>query len=142
MLDPVRAFERRALRPLQILLVALIVFSVVQRDWWWVGGAIAALFYLGTIGAKLHPRQTASDLANGPLEGVAAQREPAGLLTTEKARRVGHACTRIAILISVYAFAVTYGPLGLRWYWCAAIAWGTLLLTGSVLKLTFKTVQA
>ena len=141
MLDPVHAFERGVLRPLQLILLAVSIFSGVQREWWWMGGAIAALFYLGTIGAKLHPRQSASDLSKGPLEGVAARREAASLSPTEKTKLVGHACTRVAILIAVYGFAITYGPLGLHWYWCAAIAWGTLLLMGSVLKLTFRTVH-
>ena len=142
MLNPVQAFERRVLRPLQFLLLTLIIFSGIEQDWWWIGGAIVALFYLGTIGAKLHPRQTASNLAKGPLGGAAAQREAASLSATEKTQLVGHASTRVSLLIGIYGFAATYGPLGLRWYWCAAIAWVTLLLMGSVLKLAFRTVKA
>ena len=140
MKDPARIFEIAVLRPIWAGIVLLAVFSGIRQSWWWAAGAVAALLYVGSVGAKLHPRQSAAELATGPLEGTAARRESSLLSPSEKLLFVGQASTRLAILVGLYAFAVAHSYVELPWYWCIAIAWGTFLLAGASLKLAFRVV--
>ena len=140
MTDPVHTFERRVLRPSQLILLTLVLVAGIQAHWWWVGGSIFALLYLGTVGASLHPRQSAADLTRGPIESVAARAESASLSYEQKAALVGRACTRVAIPIAIYALAIANSALELPWYWSVGIAWVVLIAAGAALKLAFRVV--
>ena len=140
MTDHYKRFEVFILRPLQILFLASAIVFLVKSMWWGAAAGAACIFYLGIIGSKLHPLQSASDLAQGPLEGTKAQIE-SELLTPEMKRMlVGHACTRIGILLGVVAGVVSCAALGWRWYFALLIIWPTILLSGALMKLAFKTV--
>ena len=73
--NPIRRFELAVLRPLQIAFVVAAIVSVFHGMWWCLGGCVVGVFALGVIGASLHPLQSASDLAQGPIESPAARVE-------------------------------------------------------------------
>jgi len=140
MADPVRPFELAVLRPLQVLLLGVALVSLIRAEWLWLGGAVLALLYLGVVGSKLHPLQSARDLAEGPLESPRAKAEAAVLPDTMKFLLVGHACTRVGILVGVAAGAslLTFA----HWRWYAASIAGAIVMTlaGGTLKAIFAPV--
>src|SRR5258708_3947848 len=123
MADSVRQFEVVILRPLQLILLGVAVVTGFTRHWFWFGGFVLALLYLGTVGSKLHPLQTASDLASGPLTNPSALRESASLSPGVKIGLVGAACTRIGIFLGITAGFVFWFALGWRWYFALPAAW-------------------
>jgi len=142
MWDPVRRFEVAILRPAQLLILAAGTVTALRGRWWWVVGCVLGLLYLGVVGSKLHPLQTASDLAQGPLEGPVAAAESAVLTQDDKRRLVDQACTRIGILAGAVLFFVLFGLFRWRWYWAVPAAWVAVMLSGAVLKLVFRTVAS
>ena len=132
-------FEVVVLRPLQaVFLVSAVVFLFIGM-WWWLLGCAAGVFYLGIIGSKLHPLQSAAALAQGPIEGPAAQIESEILPSEVKQMLVGHACTRTGIFLGVVGGVISWAALGLSWYFALVTTWLIILLTGALLKLAFKT---
>ena len=138
--QPVRTFEHGVLRPLQLVTLILVFLLALRFFWPWVVAAIAAFFYLGLIGSKLHPLQSARELASGPLNGPAANREAAILDPQQQTILVGHACTRVGLLLGVAAGAACWFALGWRWWAALLVAWLVILLAGAGLKLAFKVV--
>ncbi len=135
--DQVRQFEVVILRPLWVALLATAGLLALGGHWLWLGGALLGVFYLGVIGSNLHPLQSAGDLATGPLTGPAALQEALLLPAQIQAPLVGHACTRVGLLVGVTSGVVLYSALELPWYIGLA---GALLGTpapGAILKLFF-----
>lgn len=116
MIDQAKRFEIAILRPLQGLLTISGVAFLLRGLWLWLAGCALGLLYLGVIGSELHPLQTASDLSKGPLEGRAARIESDLLPAEAKRMLVGHACTRVAILIGFSTGLVLWLARGWRWY--------------------------
>jgi hypothetical protein len=139
--DQAKRFEIAILRPLQIVLVVSAVVVVFKGMWWWLAGCGVGALYLGIVGSKLHPLQPASDLAQAPFEGPAARIESEVFPTRVRQVLVGHACTRVGILVGIAGGAVSWAGLGLAWYWAIVVAWFTMILIGASLKLAFKTVM-
>ena len=114
--DPIRRFELYFLRPVWGAIILFTAIAAFNSRWWWVGGGILALMYIGVIGAKLHPSLTAHELSQGPLTGSATVKELGALSDTEKRILVTQACNRVghlaAVALAVYFLAV----LGWRWY--------------------------
>ena len=134
-----RMFEIAILRPLQIGMVLLAGVFLFRALWWWVGACVLGLFYVGVVGAKLHPLQSAGQLAKGPLNGPMAEVE-AALPSGVKQLLLGHACTRVAILLGVVAGVVAWATFDWRWYAALLVGWAAMLLVGVILKLAFKSV--
>jgi len=128
------------LRPLHILLIIALIFFLVKTMWLFAGVLFLGIVYLGIIGSKLHPYQSASDLAKGPLKGMAAITESNILSTEMEKSLVGHACTRVGILVGVISIFFMWFILGWRWYFIFITGLFILFLTGALLKLFFKTV--
>jgi hypothetical protein len=101
MADQAKRFEIIILRPLFVVFLVSGIAFLFKAWWWWLAGSILGLFYLGIVGSKLHPLQSASDLAEGPLEGASGRIESKLLPPAIKLALVGHACTRVGILIGV-----------------------------------------
>ena len=138
--DKVRSFEVRVLRPLQLLFAALTILLLLRAVWLWAAASGLAVFYIGTIGARLHPLQTTADLMRGPLNNPSAISEANTLPEAVKRILVSHACTRVAILLTLTFAIVLWRGAGLEWYFVAVAAWPILLLTGALLKLAFKAI--
>ena len=51
----VRNFDRFVLRPLDLIFIAAAIALLIGRFWLLLAGAVFGIFYMGTIGAKLHP---------------------------------------------------------------------------------------
>ncbi len=135
--DQVRQFEVVILRPLWVALLATAGLLALGGHWLWLGGALLGVFYLGVIGSNLHPLQSAGDLATGPLTGPAALQEALLLPAQLQAPLVGHACTRVALLVGVASGAILFLALGLPWYiGLTGVLLGTPL-AGAFLKLFF-----
>ena len=101
MRDMSNRFEHLILRPLWVLIILAAVGFGIKSLWWWVGGCALAALYLGTIGSKLHPDRTASQLAQGT--------QPDTLPAEIQSALVGQACTRVGILVGAVAAAVFWG---------------------------------
>jgi len=140
MADQSKRFEIVILRPLQILFLVSAIVFLFKGMWLWLVGCALSLLYLGIVGSKLHPLQSASDLAKGSLKGSAARIESELLPTEVKQMLVGHACTRVGILVGFTTGLLSWAALGWRWYFALLVAWFFMLLTGVLLKLVFKTV--
>jgi len=138
MVDPTKRFEIVILRPLQVLFVATAVVFLSRGAWLRLVACGAGAFYLGVVGSKLHPLQSASDLAQGPLEGTAAVAESESLPYELKQTLLGHACTRVGIRAGVTIGVVLWARLGWRWYFVLPAAYVTMMLCGASLKLAFK----
>ena len=70
-----KRFEVVVLRPLPVVFVVSAVVFLFKGMWWWLAGCAVGLLYLGIVGSKLHPLQSAASLAHGPTEGPAARME-------------------------------------------------------------------
>jgi hypothetical protein len=140
MADISKRFEILILRPLDILFLVSAVFFLVKGMWWWFAGCVVGIIYLGIVGSKLHPFQSASDLAQGPIEGPAARIESELLPQKVKQMLVGHACTRVGILVGVTVGVISLAAFGWRWYFALLIGWIIMLISGALLKLAFKTI--
>jgi len=140
-----KRFEILVLRPLYIVSIGAVfwetIFSFIFKPMWlFVGVTLIGIFYLGIIGSKLHPYQSASDLTKGPLKGEALVREQE-ILTPEMERLlVGHACTRIGILFGIMSGFILWFVMDWRWYFAIIIAWFINIIVGALLKLIFKTI--
>ena len=140
-----KRFEILILRPLYIILIGAVfwetIFSFTFKPMWlFVGVTLIGIFYLGIIGSKLHPYQSASNLAKGPLKGKAWVREQE-ILTPEMERLlVGHACTRVGILFGIMSGFILWFIMGWRWYFAIIVAWFINIIVGALLKLIFKTI--
>ena len=53
-------FEPVVLRPLQFAFLLAGLVCLLSGNWWPLAGCVAGVFYLGIIGSKLHPLQSAS----------------------------------------------------------------------------------
>lgn len=140
MIDQPRRFESLVLRPLQILFLVSAGFFLVKGMWWWLAGCAVGVLYLGIVGSKLHPLQSASDLAQGPTEGSAARIESELLSPDMKRMLVGHACTRVGIMIGIAVGMILWGALAWHWYFALLVVWPIILLSGALLKLAVKAV--
>src|SRR5258706_13114400 len=99
MTDQVRRFEVVILRPLQLLLLGSAVATGFTRHWFWLGGSLLALLYLGTVGSKLLPLQTVSDLAKGPLQNPTAGRVVSLFSPGVRSGLVGPPLTRVGSVV-------------------------------------------
>jgi hypothetical protein len=63
MSDLTKRFELLVLRPLWVAAVAALIFLALRAQWVWLVAPVVAMFFLGVIGSKLHPLQSAKELA-------------------------------------------------------------------------------
>jgi len=115
MKDKVKRFEILVLRPLLVAFTFFGIVFLVRSHWLCFSVCIFGAFYVGIIGTKLHPLQSAIDLATGPLTGSAALVEVELLNPAIKNTLVDHACFRVGVVIGV-AVGV-YSLVGLGWHW-------------------------
>lgn len=137
---PVRNFELRVLRPLWVAVLGAAAVLGLNGQWVWLGASILGLLILGAIGSQLHPIQSASELAEGPLEGSAAKHESVLLPDDVQRLLVDRACLRVGMFLGALAFLVGFWALGVRWWLAGIVAWLLLLLSAALLKVAFKTV--
>ena len=137
MTDRIKRFETTILRPTWLFFVLAALYFAVNTMWWWGVGCVLAVFYIGTIGSKLHPLQSATELAKGPTTGPAANAEADLLPDGVQAHLVGHACTRLGIVIGISVGVAIWGLLGWHWYWALLLGWFTLSFGGGLLKFLF-----
>jgi hypothetical protein len=140
MTNKARRFELVVLRPLQVGFVVLVLICLLQGMWWWLGGCIISVFYLGLIGARLHPLQSSFDLAQGPTQSLAAKKESELLPPYIVNMLVDRACTSVGILLGITIGALLWGALGWSWYIAIPLTLVALVWTGAILKLAFKTI--
>ncbi len=75
MRDRARSLELFVLRPLLVATLAVAALLGFRGLWLWLIAPVAGFLYLGVIGSKLHPLQSARELSEGPLQGPAARGE-------------------------------------------------------------------
>lgn len=46
-------FERRLLRPFQLIVIAFGAVAIVHQDWWLLATSIASVFFNGAVGSQL-----------------------------------------------------------------------------------------
>jgi hypothetical protein len=142
MTNQIRRFELLVLRPLQLALLLCVVLTIFGRLWLLLVGSILGLLYLGIVGSQLHVFQSTSQLAEGPLDGRAARIEAETVPAGVKQMLVGHSCTRIGILIGFATALVLWGAFAWRWYFALLVAGVSLIFTGAVLKIVFRTTTS
>ena len=142
MSDPVTRFELFVLRPFWVALAITTTFAAFRAQWSLMAGALAGMFYLGVIGSKLHPLQSARDLTDGPTTSDAAVKESACLSDGVKSLLVGQACTRVALLLCITIAFVLLAELRMHWYIGVAVAWVVSMLAGGILKFLFQGTSA
>ncbi len=99
MKEKIKKFEVFILRPAQLILILLVAIFAINKFWFLLVVGIVGLFYLGIIGSNLHPLQSAVDLAKGPLTNPVAKEELKTISPEQSNILVGHACTRVGILL-------------------------------------------
>jgi hypothetical protein len=137
MSNNLRRFEIAILRPMWGATILLAGISLLSRWWWSLGGCCAALFYLGTIGSKLHPLQSGHDLSAGPTKSPGAVREATILTTSDQLLLVTDASIRVAVLIGISTFAFLVGVKHWRWYWDILVSLVVTVNIASVLRAIF-----
>jgi hypothetical protein len=129
------SFERLILRPLHVGLLIALGLAAVSRHWVSAAGALLAVLYLGTIGAKLHPLQTFSHLASGPTTNPVAALEEEVLSEAEQYHLLGRGCIKLGLCLSWMAFFIAR-ELGWRWYMSVipsfAVGYGVVALVVAV----------
>jgi len=139
MKEKIRKFEIFILRPVQLILILLVVISAINKFWFLLGASIVGLFYLGIIGSNLHPLQSVADLAKGPLTNPAAKEELKTISPEQSNILVGHACTRIGILLGFEVGVISLNIYHISWFLTVIIGLVVATITGSILKVIFKT---
>ena len=114
--DPVKRFELWFLRPLWGITIVTILAAAINLRWWWVVGGVLSVIYLGVIGAKLHPSQSAMELAQGPITSASAIADSNAMARAERAALLLRACYRVAHLLMAWSAACFMVVLGWRWY--------------------------
>lgn len=137
----IKKFELFILRPLHILFLICSVLALVKGMWLFLIGCVFDLFYLGIIGSNLHPLQSFSDLVKGPLKNPVAVVESEVFSDTEKKILVGHACTRVGILIGISFSFLGWALFSWRWYLSILCFYPIMIISGGILKFFFKTVE-
>src|SRR5258708_26600320 len=108
--------------------------SFLINGWWlWLAGAVAGSFYVGIIGAKIHPLQSLSELARGSLKNPKAKDEDA-MPPEEQRFLVSHACTRLGILIGAIVLVILWARLGWRGDSSAGVGFLCMLFSGALFK--------
>jgi hypothetical protein len=136
-MDPVRRFEITVLRPVWATFLLGGLISAVTGHWLWALLLAIGVLYAGTIGSRLHPRQSVVDLAIGPLAGSGALAEATALPAALKDVLVGHACTRVGILIGITLGLALPLVFDVRWYWGVGAALVSVVAVGALLKVAF-----
>ena len=125
---------------MQLILILLVVISAINKFWFLLGASIVGLFYLGIIGgSNLHPLQSVADLAKGPLTNPAAKEELKTISPEQSNILVGHACTRIGILLGFEVGVISLNIYHISWFLTVIIGLVVATITGSILKVIFKT---
>jgi hypothetical protein len=127
--DPIKRFELWFLRPLWGITIVTILAAAIDLRWWWVVGGVFSVMYLGVVGAKLHPSQSAAELAQDPLTSAAAIAESNPMARAEQAALVMRASYRVAHLLMAWSAACFIVVLGWRWYVAipaACFAWSVI----------------
>jgi len=137
MVNQLKRFEIIILRPLQIIFLISAVVFLFKSMWWWLAGFVVCVFYLGIVGSKLHPLQSAFDLAQSPIEGPAARNESELLPPEVKQMLVSHACTKVGILVGIISGLVSWMFLDWHWYFAFLVGCFILVIVGALLKLQF-----
>jgi hypothetical protein len=135
--DRARSLELYVLRPLWIATLAVAALLAICGLWLWLIAPVVGLLYLGVIGSKLHPLQSAQELSQGPLEGPAARVEQAAPSADVGNLLVGHACTRVGILVGCAIGLAAWATLGWRWYAAAVLGFFAVAIVGGTLKVVF-----
>lgn len=136
--DPIRRFEILVLRPIHAILALCCFVLLFKGHWLWASACALGWFFLGFIGASMHPLQSASDLAEGPLENPTADFESQIFTDQFKALIVGRTCTKVSMFLSVFLCLVLLFAAGIRWYFALPISWVSLVFIGGFLKFSFK----
>jgi len=139
MKEKIRKFEIFILRSVQLILILLVAISAINKFWFLLGAGIVGLFYLGIIGSNLHPLQSVADLAKGPLTNPAAKEELKTISPEQSNILVGHACTRIGILLGFEVGVISLNIYHISWFLTVIIGLVVATITGSILKVIFKT---
>lgn len=137
----VRNFDRFMLTPLFWLFIISSVAFLIGFHWQWLAGTVVCSIYTSIIGAKLHPKQSFSDLASGSVSSPAAAKEEANLSELEQRLLVSHACTNVGILVGIITGVVLWQIAGWRWYSSCAVGFVCLIFSGAILKLLFRTAR-
>jgi hypothetical protein len=112
--------------------------SGLTAHWWWLAGAVVGSFYSGVIGAKIHPKQSFSNLIRGPVLRAAADREEASLTELEHRLLVSPACTHVGILLGATTGVVLWAA-GLSWYAAGIVGFVCSGFSAVILKVLFRT---
>jgi len=139
MKEKIKKFEISILRPAQLILILLVIIFGINKFWFLLAAGIMGLFYLGIIGGNLHPLQSAADLAKGPLTTPAAKEELKTIPPKQSNILVGHACTRIGILLGFGAGITSFNTYHMSWFLAVIIGLLVATMTGTILKVIFKT---
>ena len=137
-----KKFEISILRPLHIYFITFAIICLLTRSWLYLFGAILGLLYLGIIGSRLHPLQSASDLTKGPTTGPAAIVESQLLSSLPPQLTIGlinNACTHVGILIGLTVGAMLWLIAGWHWYYAIIITGLVFYYSGMILKTIFIT---
>ena len=128
-----KRFEKVVLLPIQIIFIVSVVFFVINGEWLWILGSLAGMFYLGIIGQKLHPLQSAREMSEA-LDITTLDFMPEAL----QRRIVSHSCTRVGILMGISTGVVLFGMLGWRWYFAFIFGLFAMTVTAILLKVAFE----
>ncbi len=142
MRDRARSLELFVLRPLLLATLGVAAVLGFRGLWLWLIAPVAGFVYLGVIGSKLHPLQSARELSEGPLQGPAAHGERTVLPAEVMEILIGHACTRVGILVGCATGLATWALLGWRWYVSAVVGFLAIAIIGGMLKVVFHNAPA
>lgn len=117
-----RTFEVRVLRPIHVALILGAIFAGFNGRWWWVGGCVVGMLYVGAVGARLHPLQSARDLANGPLDNPVAAIEASSLSAEDVYWILSTAIRKVSFLVGVVTGALLLSEAHWRWYAAVPLA--------------------
>lgn len=137
----IRSFEAFVLRPLWVGLIAGGIYSALNGRWFWVGGCLIGCIYLGAVGAKLHPFQSAADLAKGPLTNPVATVETESLSPAEVTWLISFASTKVAFLVGVIVGIWLISEARWRWYLALPLAFVVIVAASVALKFAFDAVR-
>lgn len=119
-------FDRYVLKPLWVIYIVLCLMYFIKGAWLIGGSLIVMLYFIGVIGAALHPNMTTAEMMHGttPSKEDINNDPNHDNITDIEAILMSRAIHKIALLNGITAIVISWV---MQWYYIALIGVGTFI---------------
>jgi hypothetical protein len=122
---------------LWLLIVVETGVAAFHHKWWWALAGIVGVFYVGFVGARIHPTLSAAQLREGPTEGAAAKAEMEALTKDDRLNLIASAFARLHPVFILLLAANFLVVADWRWFVALPAAFIGGILLSALIMVTF-----